>query len=96
VFPRILSVGDRLSGGEGTWADLQFGLERARRDLSKTLSQAFQVGIFMVPGWTICNLGMNKPYMTTTDFSPVYELVEFFTAYFSDPKFGNPSFEAID
>lgn len=92
----VLSFGD-ITTRSNSWADLCFGIDRNRQQLSQELPQRFQLSVFMTPGWpTVYNLGMDIPLLTLSDFSPVFKFLEFFSSYFSDSKFGNLSFEAAE
>lgn len=95
VFSDYLRVGDK-SAQNGSWADLHFGLGKSRRSLSETLPQAFQLSIFMTERWTIYNLGLDASHTVSSDLLTVYRFLEYISAYFSEAKFGNPSFEAVE
>jgi len=92
VFERV--VESRVSEVETpSWADLSFGLNEDYGQLAKSLPQAFQFSIFMTPGWSVYNVGLNTPFIAMSDFSSFFRLLNFVTDYFTDPKFGHPNFE---
>ena len=94
-FSSVLSVGD-MASQSNSWADLRFGLDQNRQPLPKGQPQAFQLSVFMTPGWSGLNLGMDTPLITLSDFSPVFKFLAYVSSYFSDCRFENPSFEAAD
>jgi hypothetical protein len=98
---RVISTGKGISAGAGeairyaSWADLKFGLESNLRTLSEAkLPQAFQLSVFMIPGWSFYQLGFDNAHVALSDFGPIMKFLEFVSTYFNDPAYGNPSFEA--
>jgi hypothetical protein len=79
-----------------SFADLQFGLTEDYMTLSHSLSQDFQLSVFMLPGWSLYNLGMNAGRVTMSDLSSIFSLVDFLTRFSKEPKLGNPSFEVAE
>ena len=95
IFSDVLGVGG-TSKQIRSWADLHFGIERSHRSLGESLPQAFQLSIFMTPSWTVYNLGLEAPHIVLSDLSPVYKFLEYVSSYFSEARFGSPSFEAME
>ena len=78
------------------WADLSFGLQLDGSDLeSGALAMPFQATVFMTPGWTLVNLGVERLSSVMVDLTPVWMLLDYFSKYFSCGAFGNPYFEAV-
>jgi hypothetical protein len=57
---------------------------------------ALQLSVFMVPGWSIYNLGLDSTFFCMSDLTTVTTFLEFLTSYGSNPKFKNPLFDATD
>jgi len=97
---KVISAGnicspDSFQRKAASWADLEFGLDSNLQTLSNVkLPQAFQFSIFMVPGWSIYQLGVDKGRVAISDFSSVSTLLDFISTYFNDPAYGNPNLEA--
>jgi hypothetical protein len=97
TFERVLSFGNNDSGAPvSSWGDLQFGVYDDYRLLKKGLPQRFQMSVFMTPGWTLYNLGMDAGDSNIADFTSIFQILEFFSSYFSLAEYGNPAFEAIE
>lgn len=78
-----------------SWADLKFGLDSSLRTLSDAkLPQVFQLSVFMIPGWSLYQLGFDNAYASLSDFAPIMKFLDFVSTYFKDPAYGNPSFQA--
>jgi hypothetical protein len=76
------------------WADLSWGLREDIRTLGSTLPQPVQCSIFMTPGWSLTNLGIQAANGTMHDLSWVWVLLDYFKSYYSNGAFGNLGFEA--
>ncbi|GAX12581.1 hypothetical protein FisN_13Lh037 [Fistulifera solaris] len=76
------------------WADMLFGLREDYRSLSTKLAQPFQASVFLTPSWSMINVGMDSSRLVLSDFGTVHRLLEFATAFGTNDKHGNPSFEA--
>lgn len=94
-FSSVLEVGNESACAE-SWADMCFGLQRNLQALPRILPQAFQFSAFILPGCVLYNIGMNQPSITLSNLSPVFQFLDFISSYFSDPQFGNPSFETSE
>ena len=81
---------------ESTWADLEFGLHEDYHTLSRFLPQVFQFSVFMTPGWSLYNIGLDDAEISFADFSTFFAFLDFVTMYFKDPKYGNPQFDAVE
>jgi hypothetical protein len=98
---RVISAGKSIFLGPGeavrsaSWVDLKFGLDSSLRTLSDAkLPQVFQLSVFMIPGWSLYQLGFDNAYASLSDFAPIMKFLEFVSTYFKDPAYGNPSFQA--
>lgn len=76
------------------FADLSWGLREDIRTLGSSLSQPVQCSIFMTPGWSLTNLGIQSANGTMHDLSWIWVLLDYFKSYYSDGAFGNLGFEA--
>lgn len=92
-FQRVLSSDPTLPH-QISWADLSWGLREDVRTLDSSLPQPFQASVFMTPGWSMTNLGIQSAEMVAHDLSWIWLLLDYFKSYFTDPAFGNPGFEA--
>jgi hypothetical protein len=91
-YPDFLVVaGDKY---HKPWADMLFGLKEDYRSLSTKLAQPFQATVFLTPAWSIINVGIDSSRLVLSDFGPIQRLLEFATAFGTNEKHGNPSFEA--
>ena len=81
---------------DDSWADLAYGLDLAQTPLSTCSPQAFQLSIFLIPGWSVYNLGLSSPQITLSNLAPIFKLLKFFSAYASNAAFGNPSFDIFE
>ncbi len=77
-----------------SWADLSWGLREDIRTLSKSLPQPVQCTVFMVPGWSMINFGIQSANGTMHDLSWIWVLLDYFKSYYSNGAFGNLGFEA--
>lgn len=93
TFDQVISLAGESNR---SWADLSFGLNFTSENLSKTLPQAFQLGIFMTDTVSMYSLGMDTAQITISNLSTVFKLLQFLSGYFTDPSSGNPFFEAED
>jgi hypothetical protein len=96
---RVISAGKTISVGpseavrSASWVDLKFGLDSSLRTLSDAgLPQVFQLSVFMIPGWSLYQLGFDNAYASLSDFAPIMKFLDFVSTYFKDPAYGNPSF----
>ena len=94
VFERVLQVHSAKDADE-PWANLGFGLDR-ESGLTGEENLPFQMSLFMLPSWTLYNVGMRSPEITLSDFGPLFRWLRFLGSYFSDPKLGNPVLAARD
>ena len=76
--------------------DLSWGLASGRQILmQKDLPLPFQVTVFMTPdNWCLINFGANGLDATSEDLSSVWSLLEYFSPYFNDERYGHPAFSA--
>jgi hypothetical protein len=78
------------------WVNDTFGLNLDGRDLIHgSHAMPFQTTIFLTPGWTLINLGIESLTAIISDLSLIWIVLDFFSAYFSHEAYGNPYFEAI-
>jgi len=77
-----------------SWADLSWGLREDVRTLGTSLPQPMQCSVFMTPGWSMTNLGIQSPNGAMHDLSWIWVLLGYFKSYYSDSAFGNPGFES--
>ena len=92
-FQGVLSSNPALPN-QISWADLSWGLREDARTLDSSLPQPFQASVFMTPGWSMTNLGIQSAEMVMHDLSWIWVILDYFKSYFTDPAFGNPGFEA--
>jgi hypothetical protein len=96
AFDRVIQAGncdERMR--QLSWADIRFGLSDALT-FSNVRSQAFQISVFMTPGWSAYNLGVDRGEIVMSEFSSIFRLLDFITRFAKDPKLGNPSFQAAE
>ena len=96
LFQTALSsdpVGD-FAKQQKTWADLSWGLREDVRTLGSSLPQPVQCSIFMTPGWSLINFGIESANGAMHDLSWLWVLMGYFKSYYSDGAFGNLGFEA--
>lgn len=94
---RFLSAGRRVptKGRQmESWADLSWGLNTDGNTFLSSLPQAFQTTVFLTPGWSLTNLGVDTADAIMVDLSTIWIALDFFSGYFSHPEFGNPYFTA--
>ena len=98
TFSSVIQCGTAAASKDSraSFGDLTFGLAENYSKMSSSLSQAFQLSLFMTPGWSLYNLGLQTPVAVMSDFTSIFKLLDFLTRYASDPGLGNPTFEAVE
>ncbi|KAI2491717.1 SHR-binding domain of vacuolar-sorting associated protein 13 [Fragilaria crotonensis] len=95
-FNEFVRVEGPCETSTNIWADLSFGLQHDGNDLeSGALAMPFQATVFMTPGWTLVNLGVERLSSVMANLTPVWIILDYFSKYFSSEAFGNPYFEAV-
>jgi len=75
--------------------DMTWGLQNDFQSSHGNLYAAFQVTVFMTPDkWCLANVGMNNIESYTKDLAFFWLLLEYLSAYFLNPQYGNPYFLA--
>ncbi len=77
-----------------SWADLSWGLREDIRTLDTSLPQPVQFTVFMTPGWSLINFGIQSANGSMHDLSWIWVLLDYFKSYYSNGAFGNLGFEA--
>ena len=77
-----------------SWADLSWGLREDIRTLGSSLPQPVQFSVFMTPGWSLTNFGIQSANGSMHDLSWIWVVLDYFKSYYSNAAFGNLGFEA--
>lgn len=77
-----------------SWADLTWGLREDSTALGSSLPQPVQCSVFMTPGWSLINFGIECANGTMHDLSWIWVLLGYFKSYYCNPAFGNLGYEA--
>ena len=51
--------------------------------------------VFMTPGWSLVNIGMQDINGVMHDLSWLWILLEYFKSYYTHSAFGNPAFQSL-
>lgn len=96
-FRQILSTEHTTSRGLGAapaWADVEFGLRNDIKTLNSSLPMAFQLSVFMSPGWSQINVGAESANGIMHELSWIWLFLDYFKSYYTDVAFGNPGHQA--
>jgi hypothetical protein len=93
-LPKIFSVSCMNETKQDSHADLSWGLDCNIDTLNQNLPQPFQSTVFMTPGWTLVNVGFDRPDIVMKDMSVIFLLTEYFGGFFGNSIYGHPLFEA--
>ena len=78
---------------DGSFADLDFGLELTPLDIDKPLSLPVQVTVTTTPdSWLLVNVGLDHADLALRDLAMVWILIDYFASYFSYKEYGQPGF----
>ncbi|CAJ1965882.1 unnamed protein product [Cylindrotheca closterium] len=77
------------------WADLRWGLRDDIRNFSSDLQVPVMFTVFMTPGWSLINVGLQDINGIMHDLSWLWVLLEYFKSYYTNSVFGNPAFYCL-
>lgn len=88
-----LSIKDENPKLPSKQINMTWGLKSDLKTPQLNLDFAFHVTTFLTPDrWFLANIGMKEIESTTKDLAFFWLILEYFSAYFLNPQYGNPYF----